>query len=157
MESWCSASWHLLRRAARKHRQTSCSHPSAVRAELAFYSSLHDSDPGYLRTQSAALAVLEECPPCAGPSLPFQPSRLFVRLRPSDHFSAMGVISVVMMTMITTAPKIAELITGSLTPLAFGNINVAPMPAKISPTSPRGIIPSPTARRFSPRSTTPSE
>jgi hypothetical protein len=31
---------------------------------------------------------------------------------PSDHFNAIGVINVVMMTMITTAPKIAELITG---------------------------------------------
>jgi hypothetical protein len=38
-----------------------------------------------------------------------------VLLRPNDHFNAMGVISVVTMTMITTAPKTAELITGSRT------------------------------------------
>jgi len=36
------------------------------------------------------------------------PSRLLVRFLPNDHFKVIGVISVVMMTMITTAPKIAD-------------------------------------------------
>ena len=75
---------------------------------------------------------------------------------PNDHFNASGVINVVMITMITTAPKVAELITGSLTPFADGNISVAPIPANIRPTSPRGIIPRPIAKRLTPRSITPN-
>jgi hypothetical protein len=63
----------------------------------------------------------------------------------------------VTITIITIAPNVAAPITGSGTPNALGNIRVDPIPATISPTSPRGIIPNPIDSRFRPRSATASE
>src|SRR5262249_22629592 len=54
--------------------------------------------------------------------------------RPRDHLSAMGVIIVVTMTMMTTAEKRASSMTRSLFPAL----------AKIRPPSPRGPMPRPT-------------
>src|SRR5205814_1430728 len=142
-------------RVAPRRRQTSYSLSCGGLATPASFPFPADSDPDYRRNRFAAHAVLPACLLYVGPSvlplfLPF-----LVLFLPSDHFNRSGVSNVVMMTMITTAPKIAELITGSFTPVAEGSIKVAPIPAKISPTSPRGIIPKPIARRLIPRSTTP--
>src|SRR5262245_13594895 len=68
--------------------------------------------------------------------------------RARDHLRAGGVMSVVAMIMIMIAPKVSDPTTGSIIPLELGSVKVAPIPASISPTSPRGIIPKPTASRL---------
>src|SRR5207302_1913353 len=61
------------------------------------------------------------------------------------HLSSGGVAMVVTITMITTAEK-----TPGSTMRSPPSVSVSPMPAKMSPTSPRGIIPIPTDSRSSP-------
>jgi hypothetical protein len=63
-----------------------------------------------------------------------QPLTLFFARCCSMTFSRGGVINVVAITIITTAEKVASSIT----------LRLFPAPAKIRPTSPRGIIPTPT-------------
>ena len=60
--------------------------------------------------------------------------------------------SVVTITITTMAEKVSAPKTGS--PATNSD---EPIPAKIKPTSPRGIIPTPTARRLIPFSRTPNE
>src|SRR4030095_11751626 len=130
-----------------------------------FLSSLRDSDPGFRQSQSVVLLASLEFQLYVGPSshallvslVRIQFDFYFCLRRFSDHFNASGVISVVTITMITTALNVPELSTGSVAPVEVGSIRVAPIPAKINPTSPRGIIPNPIVNRSKPRSSTPRE
>src|SRR6185369_9586256 len=92
------------------HRRTFCLRICDALAAPASSPLPRGSDQDYPQSPFAVHVASPEFQPCADPSsLAYQPSRLPVRFFRSAHFNAVGVINVVMMTMITTAPKIAEL------------------------------------------------
>src|SRR5215208_921551 len=115
LRSRVNSYWDSLRwpqRAAPRRRQTSCFLFCGGLVMPESFPSPPDSDRDCRRNLFAVHAVLTACRLYADPSLfPWLVSFLVLFLA-SDHFNAIGVINVVMITMITTAPKIAELITG---------------------------------------------
>src|SRR5690349_23478522 len=106
MDDSCSASLNRLPCAAPKRRQTSGCLSSWRHATQAYLPFFLGFDPPVRRIRSAVHEVYGACRLYADLSLlPFVLT--FPLFFSSDHFNASGVINVVMITMITTAPKVA--------------------------------------------------